>query len=59
MRQIIVAAIGGLLSAVLVDLNAWKSWPEDKPFDFKKAILRWITGLIAGATAGLGAGAIE
>jgi len=51
-RTILVSALGGLLSAVIVDLDAWAK--SDGDFNWKIAVVRWLKGLISGAIAGMG-----
>lgn len=56
---ILTGAIGGFLSAVLVDVNAWghSGNPGDRPkFDWGLAAKRWVAGSVAGAVAGIGIG---
>ena len=45
-------AVGGFISAVLVDVDAWKK--SSGQFDWGLAAKRWIAGAVAGALAGLG-----
>ncbi len=42
-----LGTIGGLASAILVDVDAWKSTP-DMPFDWNKAFRRWTYGIVTG-----------
>ena len=46
------AAVGGLCSAIAVDIHAWLKTGD--PFDLKTAIPRWIGGAVLGLIAGLG-----
>jgi hypothetical protein len=55
-KNVIVGAFSGLLSAIMVDLNAWKLSPNPD-FDFKLAAKRWLAGAVSGAAAALGFGA--
>ena len=49
-------AVVALVTAVGVDLHAWKSW-EDVSFNWHVASFRWFSALIFGALAGAGFGA--
>lgn len=49
MRQVIAGAIGGFVTALLVDINAWEKSPG--AFDWSLAVRRWILGAITGAAA--------
>lgn len=51
----IAFGIVGFLSAVIVDLNAY-SKNDDKKFDVKLAVQRWIAGFAMGCTASLADG---
>ena len=53
-KAMIAGAVSGFVSAFLVDLHAWSSGTG--PFDYKKAIGRWVGGAIAGAMAAAGFG---
>lgn len=55
-KNIIVGAFSGLLSAIMVDLDKWKT-SVDAQFDFKLAAKRWLAGAVSGAAAALGFGA--
>jgi len=58
LKKVIAGAIGGLLGAVMVDLDAWrKSGSLD--FDFKLALKRWIAGTISGGLSGLGMSQVD
>lgn len=48
MNPILKGAITGFVIAAGVDLHAYAQGTG--PFDFKKAIARWIAGAITGAT---------
>lgn len=50
-HKVIVGALGGLIAAVGVDLHAWGG---GEPFNWRKAISRWIGGAIGGAALALG-----
>ena len=52
-KKIVVGAVGGFLSAVVVDFGKWKATPDLK-FNWVLAIKNWIAGAITGALAGLG-----
>ena len=54
-KNIIVGAFSGLLSAIMVDLDKWKT-SIDAQFDFKLAVKRWLAGAVSGALTGLGFG---
>jgi hypothetical protein len=51
-----VGALGGLLTAVLVDLDAWKSSAKGAKFDLETASRRWVYGAVAGGATALGIG---
>lgn len=52
-KTMVAGAVGGFLSAVVVDLNAWsKSGGE---FDWGLALKRWLAGAVSGLVGG-GAG---
>jgi hypothetical protein len=44
---------------VTVDVNAWKSYPDDKPYNWGVAFKRWIAGAVTGALAALGLGQVS
>lgn len=50
-KRIVVGAIGGFIAAVVVDLHAWGG---GDPFNWKKAIARWIAGAVTGAAGAAG-----
>jgi hypothetical protein len=52
-----LSALIGLLSAVVVDLDAYKEALKEKPgkpFNWRLALTRWLKGFIAGAVAAMG-----
>lgn len=52
-KSMIKGAIGGLLTAVAADLDAFAKSPPEAKFDWKIALRRWSYGLVLGAaTAG-------
>jgi hypothetical protein len=56
-QNVLAGAVAGFLAALIVDLNAWKHAIEQGlgfEFDWKLALVRWVTGIISGALAGLG-----
>lgn len=55
-KKIIAGAVAGLVSAFLIDLNAWSK--SDGPFDWTLAFKRWVAGAVAGAFAAFGIGAL-
>ena len=58
-NKIISGALAGLVSAVAVDLDAFKKWQsvkEFQTFNWKLAALRWLKGAVLGALAGAGFG---
>jgi hypothetical protein len=54
--KVLVGALGGLLTAVLVDLDAWKSSAKGAKFDLETASRRWVDGAVAGGATALGIG---
>ncbi|HRJ96857.1 MAG TPA: hypothetical protein PLL78_09235 [Fimbriimonadaceae bacterium] len=62
MQRLIIGAVSGLLSAILVDLNAWARTSDDfglpDAFSWALAVKRWIAGLVSGAVAALGVGQV-
>lgn len=59
MRNALIFGLAGLLSAVAVDLDAWrKSLDEDgkvAKFSWRVALLRWAYGFVTGFGTGLAA----
>ncbi len=53
-KKIVAGAVSGLVTAVLIDINAWSKAPSGSPFDWKLAFKRWVAGAVSGATAALG-----
>lgn len=51
-KAIVAAAVGGFLSAFLVDLHAWSQ--SEGAFDWTKAVKRWTAGAVAGASGAAG-----
>ena len=51
-KKLIISVLTGLITAIGVDLHAYSDAPKGTPFDFQKAIPRWIFGALAGITAG-------
>jgi len=51
--RVIMGALGGLLAALMVDFDAWKSG-DPAPFDWRKAIRRYVYSVLAGASLGVG-----
>jgi hypothetical protein len=56
-KLIVAGALGGLLAAIAVDVNAWAK-SDDKPFDWGLAVKRWIAGAMSGAAGAFGLGAL-
>lgn len=54
-----MGAFTGFLTALLVDLDAWKSADENAKFSWNKAMRRWLYGTVAGFSMGIGGGAIQ
>jgi hypothetical protein len=55
LNTIAIGALGGFITAFLVDFQAWKSW-EDAQFNIGVASFRWVQGLIIGASVAAGYG---
>jgi hypothetical protein len=56
-KKVIASALAGLLGAVVVDLDKWKTADSDH-FDWKLAVKRWIQGAVTGAITALGINAV-
>lgn len=54
-KKIIAGTVSGFVSALLVDLDAWKK-SSGTGFDYGLAFKRWLAGAVSGALAGLGMG---
>lgn len=54
-KKIIAGTVSGFVSALLVDLDAWKK-SAGAGFDYGLAFKRWVVGAVSGALAGLGIG---
>ncbi len=52
LRRAVVGALAGLLSAAVVDVNAWAK--AEGKFEWGLALKRWVAGAVTGATAALG-----
>jgi hypothetical protein len=55
-KKYVVGAVIGFIGAAVADLDAWRSAAQNvdgvviyPPFDFTKAIRRWVAGAAAGA----------
>lgn len=55
LKAIAIAAVGGFIAAFQTDLHAWLQ--SDGPFDWKKAVGRWVSGAVSGAAVAAGLGA--
>ena len=53
-KALVVGAVTGFVSALLVDLNNWRMAPEGQVFNWKKAAIHWATGAVSGAMAAAG-----
>jgi len=58
-KTLIAGALGGLLTAVAVDINAWAKSPSGSAFDWGLAFKRWVAGLVTGLSSGATVGVIE
>ena len=56
-KKIIIGAASGLVSAILVDINAFQK--SEGSFNWSLAVKRWISGLVSGALTGLGLGSVN
>lgn len=56
-NPIVRAAFAGFIAALVIDLQAWRSW-GDVAFNIKTASYHWLSGAISGAIVGAGYGAI-
>jgi hypothetical protein len=57
LKKILVGAAIGLMAAIKIDLEAWRSHDDKngkQPFDWKLAAGRWFRGAIVGGTGGAG-----
>jgi hypothetical protein len=52
LKQIGIGALSGFLSAFVVDVHAWST--SDEPFNWLKAVKRWVSGAITGAVTATG-----
>lgn len=57
-KLIIAGALGGLLAAIAVDVNAWAKSDPALPFDWGLAVKRWVAGAMSGAAGAFGLGAL-
>lgn len=57
LTTILAGAISGLLTAVIVDLNAWAN-SHGQPFDWRLAVKRWIAGTVTGLGSAFGVDSI-
>ncbi len=55
-KTIIAGAVSGFVSAFLVDLHAWST--SDAPYDWTKALKRWVAGAVSGSAAAAGMGSM-
>lgn len=57
MRKALILGLAGLLSAIAVDLDAWRKYPAEDGntarFDWITAAKRWAVGFITGYVTGL------
>ena len=50
-RNMIAGAVVGLFGAIVADLDAWKSGEDPAPFDWRKAVRRYVYGALVGASS--------
>ena len=48
LKNILIGALSGLLSAILIDLHAWSKADYGTPFDWRLGVGRWLAGAAAG-----------
>ena len=56
-NRITQAALAGLLSAALIDFNAfrtWKTFHDVSTYQWRTAVFRWVQGAVVGAVAAAG-----
>jgi len=57
LRNALLLGLAGLLSAIAIDLDAWRKYPangDKKPkFDWKTALTRYAFGFLTGFTTGI------
>lgn len=53
-KAIIGGAISGFGLAFYHDIHLWQTWPAGTPFDWKKAVTKWLTGAVSGAMTAAG-----
>ena len=51
LNQLIRGAVGGLVGAAVIDINAWSKTNE--PFDWGLAVKRWLAGAVTGLASSI------
>ena len=63
MKKIIAGAVAGIVSAAVIDIDAWAKWKADDhdgaAFDWGVAVKRWVSGAVSGVLAALGFGQFD
>lgn len=62
MKPIFAGAVSGLLSAMIVDYQAFRAWATQNvgwDFSWRVALTRWAFGAVSGALAALGLGGVQ
>ena len=55
---LVIGIVAGFVGACAVDLHAYGTSADGSPFNWRKAIARWIAGGLSGALTAAGLGAV-